>query len=137
MITTKLKDNILIVICSCELQYERVYTIDKQALLKEISEECSENELTSILSQFARMGLISHYVNNSNTIRICLLVEASDFLSRGGFYAQEELLKANIEKLSAEIDLLAKKLQPDFLEEANRLAALGASIVSVLAFLKS
>ena len=133
MITTKLKDNILIVICSCELQYERVYTIDKQALLKEISEECSENELTSILSQFARMGLISHYVNNSNTIRICLLVEASDFLARGGFYAQEELLKANI----AEIDLLAKKLQPDFLEEANRLAALGASIVSVLAFLKS
>lgn len=137
MITAKLKDNVLIVICSCELQYERVYTIKKLELLKEIPIECSENELTAILSQFARMGLISHYANNSSTIQICLLVEASDFLARGGFYAQEELLKANIEKLSAEIDLLAKKLQPNFLEEANRLATLGASIASVIGLFKS
>lgn len=137
MITPKLKDCILIVLCSYELEYERVYHLGKKDFLKEIPEECSANEVTSILSQFARMGLISHYVNSSSTISLCLRVEASDFLSRGGFYAQEELLKANIEKLSAEIEILAKKLQPDLLEEANRLATLGASIVSVLGFLKS
>lgn len=137
MITPKLKDNILNLLCSFELDYERVYCIQKNGLLKEIPEDCSMNEFTSILSQFSRMGLISHYSNNSSTIGLCMLVEASDFLSRGGFYAQEEILKANIEKLSKELDLLSDKLSPDLLEKANLISGIGANILSILHILKS
>lgn len=132
-----MKDNILNLLCSFELDYERVYSIQKNGLLKEIPEDCSMNEFTSILSQFSRMGLISHYSNNYSTIGLCMLVEASDFLSRGGFYAQEEILKANIEKLSKELDPLSDKLSPDLLEKANLISGIGANILSILHILKS
>jgi len=137
MITSKLKDCILITLCSGELEYDCMYNLSKNNFLDEISEECSENELVSILSQFSRMGLISDYANNSSTVTLCLLVEASDFLSRGGFYAQEEILKANIEKLSKELDLLSNQLKPDLLEKANLISSIGSSIISALSLFKS
>ncbi|MCR2007991.1 MULTISPECIES: hypothetical protein [Bacteroides] len=137
MITPKLKDCILSVLCSGELEYECLYHISKDAILESIPDKCTENELVAILYQFKRMGLISDFANNSSTVNLCLLIEASDFLARGGFYAQEELLKANIEKLSKELDLLSKQLKPDMLEKANLISSIGNSIVAALSLFKS
>lgn len=59
------------------------------------------------------------------------------FFSHGGFTVQEEILKANIQKLSDELDLLAKQLSPNLLEKATSISAIGASIATALGLFKS
>ena len=71
------------------------------------------------------------------TIFFQLNAKAHDFYSHGGFMAQEEMLKANIQKLSNELDLLAKQLSPDLLEKASSISAIGANIIAALAFFKT
>ena len=62
---------------------------------------------------------------------------AHDFYNHGGFIAQEEILKANIQKLDDELELLAKQLSPNLLDKASKISALGANILSVLTYFKS
>lgn len=143
MITSKLKDNVLTLLCTSGLEFDSHYTLQKKAFLEELndkdepSKSCTENELVSIISQFQRLGLITGYANNSYTIELELLVEAQDFYSHGGFQAQEEILKANIDKLGHELELLAKQLSPDHLDTANKLAGIGSAILSALPLFKS
>lgn len=141
MVTPKFKDRVLSILCSGTFAFERYYTVNKQSLLQELSDKfsdsCSENELTSILAQFRRLGLISDFSNNSLTVNFIVLLEANDFYSHGGFLAQEELLKANIEKLGYELDYLSKELAPEHLETANKLAGIGSAILSALSLFKS
>lgn len=143
MITPKLKDKVLHILCSGELAFETYYTVDKRSFLEDLSDKdnpsdsCSENELTSILAQFQRMGLISDFANDSRSVNLVVLLEANDFYSHGGFQAQEEILKANIEKLGRELDLLSKELSPNHLDTANKLAGIGSAILSALPLFKS
>lgn len=144
MITPKLKDKVLNILCSGTFEFEVHYNpIPKSAFLEELldkeepSKSCTENELISILSQFQRMGLISGYANNSRTVEFEVLVEAQDFYSHGGFQAQEEILKANIEKLGNELELLSQELAPNHLDTANKLAGIGSAILSALPLFKS
>lgn len=143
MITPKLKDKVLSCLCSEGMDFDTHYQIPKSSFLKELIDDedkansCTENELTSILSQFARLGFISGYFNNSTTIELEILVEAQDFYSHGGFQAQEEILKANIEKLGRELEVLAKELSPNHLDTANKLAGIGSAILAALPLFKS
>lgn len=59
-------------------------------------------------------------------------MEANDFLLRGGFVAQEELLETNINKLLLEIDNLKKQLGPDQLETVNKLSSIASAVFSGL-----
>ena len=143
MITPKLKDRVLDLLCSSTFEFDEHYNLPKKAFLEELfdknepSKSCTENEFVSILSQFQRIGLISGYANNSQTVEFEVLVEAQDFYSHGGFQAQEEILKANIEKLGNELELLSKELAPDHLDMANKLAGIGSAILSALPLFKS
>lgn len=143
MITPKMKDDVINILCSGTFNFDVHYNVPKTAFLEELadkddpSKSFTENQLVSIFSQFERMGLISGYANNSRTVEFEVLVEANDFYIHGGFQAQEEILKANIEKLSQELDLLSKQLSPDLLEKANKLTGISSAILSALSLFKS
>ena len=86
----------------------------------------------AILDQFEQKGYITQTKFLGGVIRIRITADAHDFVGLGGFVGQEELLKANIQKLGLEIDLLCKELSPGLLEKAHKIAAIGQSILSVL-----
>lgn len=88
---------------------------------------------TSLLLYYNRHCFIEAAGDFSGILRVIPTVEAHDVLRLGGFVAQEELLKANIQKLGLEIDLLSKELaSSNLLEKAQRIASLGNSILSFL-----
>lgn len=132
LITPKLKDEFLIDLLSNE----------NMSFAMDVS-ECAEKFNTSkyiveaIYDQFEEMGLLKQEAFSGGGIFIQLTTKAHDFYSHGGFTAQEELLKANIQKLSSELDLLAKQLSPNLPEKAASIASIGASIATVLALFKS
>ena len=62
--------------------------------------------------------------------------EISDFFNHGGFTAQEELLRANLEKLNLELLKLSKDLEPSVLEKANTITAIAGSVATALGLFK-
>lgn len=91
----------------------------------------------AIINQFERMGLIRTTKCLGGNMYININAEAHDLFAHGGFTAQEELLKANIEKLGLQLDTLSKHLSPDFLEKANQISSIAAAILSALPHFKS
>ena len=83
------------------------------------------------------MGLLKQTKCMDGTIFFQLKAKAHDFYSHGGFEAQEEILKANMQKLSNELDFLAKQLSPNLCEKAASLSAIAANIATVLGLFKS
>ena len=84
------------------------YTFNIIQLANELN--CSSDTIRAILDYFNRLNLISatNYTIGGDVI-ISLNVEASDMALRGGFVAQEELIKKNFEKLLLELDSLKSK----------------------------
>ena len=92
-----------------ELKHNDVtYTFNIIQLANELN--CSSDTIRAILDYFNRLNLISatNYTIGGDVI-ISLNVEASDMALRGGFVAQEELIKKNFEKLLLELDSLKSK----------------------------
>lgn len=85
-----------------------------------------------ILDQFERQGYLSQSKCMGGEALLFLNAEAHDMVRLGGFVAQEEMLKANIQKLGLEIDLLCKELTPDLLDKAQKISAIGGSILAAL-----
>jgi len=85
--------------------------------------------LDAILSNFERLNLcrVDRFIGGR--IDIVLNAEAHDLVRLGGFTAQDELLKKNIEKLLLELE----NLRHDFPEKAERIAAIIGGISSALA----
>lgn len=105
MITPELKDKVL----NNQLSHNDVtYTFNIIQLANELN--CSSDTIRAILDYFNRLNLISatNYTIGGDVI-ISLNVEASDMALRGGFVAQEELIKKNFEKLLLELDSLKSK----------------------------
>lgn len=126
LITPKIKDDVLQFLIKSE---EMPVEIDYEKLAQELT--ISSDMLGLIIEQFADMNLIktTDYIGGS---LVWITANAHDFISHGGFMAQEEILKSNIEKLGLEIDLLAKELEPKHLDRLEKISSLGANIVSVL-----
>lgn len=105
MITPELKDKILNNLLS---HNDVTYTFNIIQLANELN--CSSDTIRAILDYFNRLNLISatNYTIGGDVI-ISLNVEASDMALRGGFVAQEELIKKNFEKLLLELDSLKSK----------------------------
>ena len=105
MITPELKDKILNNLLS---HNDVTYTFNIMQLANELN--CSSDTIRAILDYFNRLNLISatNYTIGGDVI-ISLNVEASDMALRGGFVAQEELIKKNFEKLLLELDSLKSK----------------------------
>jgi hypothetical protein len=125
IVTPVLKDNVLN--CLCEsLSFEQFSQLDIEALLQETQTDFET--LQAILNQFQRLGFISDLNMRYSALSFCLHLEASDFKNRGGFYAQEEVLKLNLEKLLLEIE----NLKPNFPDKLENFTSIASNIVSCL-----
>ena len=128
MITPELKDAVLKFICEN-------YPLDGYLgvpfkKLKPHLPSITANELLAILSQFQRRGLIEDFNCHPDNVAFVLLLEATDFLQRGGFTIQEELFKTTYEKLQLEVESLAK----DFPQRAERFSTILANFAVIGTF---
>ena len=77
---------------------------------------------------------ISQYWDCSDIYPTCKLYEIAQF---GGFKAAYEIKKANIQKMSLELELMGKKLESDSPEEANKCIEFAQTIASLFVSLNS
>lgn len=119
------KDLLLAFICeNCgysrlsEIPYERFPIKDKEIVC-------------GIFKLFVRKELISDCKCGRSSITFLLRFEATDFLSHGGFQAQEELLQKNIERLLLEIESL-KPAMPTKVETITNIASGIATALGLL-----
>lgn len=131
VITPELKDEVLSSLLSSG-------TISVRCNLRQSAEELhtTPDFLVLIYRQFEELGLISLKFTLDGWAFIKVKANAHDFFRYGGFSAQEELLKANLEKLGMELDLLAKQLSPDLADKAFKISAIAANVMSALSFFK-
>ena len=123
MITPELKDNVLsTMVHSGYMQIE--------FSLKEfsVSLNIDSDVLDSIISNFERLNLCVVTRRLGGNIKVLLNAEAHDMVRLGGFTAQDELLKKNIEKLLLELE----SLKPNFPEKAERIAGIIGGISTAL-----
>ncbi|RHU30980.1 hypothetical protein DXD68_04085 [Parabacteroides sp. TM07-1AC] len=59
-----------------------------------------------------------------------------DFFNHGGFTAQEEFLRANLEKLNLELLKLSKDIEPSKLETISSITAIASSVATTLGLFK-
>lgn len=64
-----------------------------------------------------------------------MYIELHDFANKGGFAIQEEIFKANLDKLEFEIDLLRKQLSPDKLDSLNKISSIASALFGGLSLL--
>jgi len=103
MITPIIKDEVLKWL-SLNLETETLCKIDLDDLLK--TTNLTFDTLNSVLTYFQRIGFIEELNARRIAVFLILRVEANDFLLRGGFVEQEEILESNIKKLLLEINSL-------------------------------
>lgn len=118
MITPEEKDKVVAYIMSMEQLSSTIYYKSIKGL------NVTENEFYMILEQLDRMGLIKQVEGRSVTRR----AELDDFVRRGGFVGQEELFKANIEKLNAELLVLSKELEEPYAKRIKMLLDISVAI---------
>lgn len=126
-ITATNKDLLLRILCeNCEP--ERLVHVNKSELYKLTGIDNSATN--AMLAQMVRMGLLEQAIENHSAFDIIVRADAFDFLGRGAFTIQEELLQKNIEKLLKEID----NLEPSRSEQAERIASIASAIMTALGF---
>ncbi|MCS3159605.1 hypothetical protein NXY07_26450 [Phocaeicola dorei] len=77
---------------------------------------------------------ISQYWDCSDIYPTCKLYEIAQF---GGFKAIYEMKKANIQKIGLELELMGKKLESSFPEEAHKCFEFAQTIASLFVSLNS
>ena len=104
MITPEMKDYILRYIVENE---DIRIMIDCTTMASELN--TTSVSIEKILNQFERLNLCK--INNyyGDTCYITVQAEADDLMFRGGFVFQEEILKANLDKLAIELEYLSKE----------------------------
>lgn len=133
IITPQLKDKLLIQLLSAD-SIRTTFTFSP-----EMEEELgmTSDMAQMIIKQFEEMGLLkATFFSNPFGARITLNAKAHDVYSHGGFTAQEEILKANIEKLDLQLQYLTKQLGPDYLDTASKISSIGSAIMSALPLFK-
>lgn len=132
IITPKIKDKALQAILAetsipCTIYYSNVYP-DK---------EITDRQMELIIQQFVNMKLLDKFVRTADgAFWIRINANIYDFFNHGGFEVQEEILKANIEKLSYELDILSRDATPGLKDKITNISAIAASIATVLSLFK-
>lgn len=128
IITPQLKDELLVeLLATSKYRYE----IDCHELAPSFNTK--PFILHIMLQQFAELGLIDYPNDGRGYGKVTIRAKAHDFYLHGGFAVQEEILKANIEKLGRELEVLAASLTPDLADKAAELSSIGANILTALA----
>lgn len=123
LITCSLKDEIL----------RGFIERDKASFSADIKEMAIQYNISwvtmmAILEHFENLGFIKRGETLEGEIIFYIKVPAYDFFSHGGFLAQEELLKANLEKLILEIE----SLKPSIPDKVESLTAIASNIATAL-----
>ena len=85
--------------------------------------------LEAILAYFKRLRLIGSYNlrHQVPAVSVLLYTDAFDIFNRGGFYAQEELLQKEVQKLLLEIE----RLKPTLGDEIEKISTIGNNIAGI------
>lgn len=132
MITPAIKDQILNVLISQDkpnvnLNYDDLFP----------NNEIPVNEFFLIIKQFAKYGFLENPLFAGNMmISAQKTADIYDFFNHGGFTAQEELLRANLEKLNLELLKLSKDIEPSKLETISSITAIASSVATALGLFK-
>ena len=122
MISNELKDRVLSEIVNTGVSVEfniRSYASDLG---------CSGDELDAVIRHFEARHLLNAKRCLGGRVLVTVEVDAHDFVRRGGFTAQEELLKKNIEKLLLEIE----SLKPSMPDKVEQITSIAGSIATAL-----
>ena len=131
-ITPAVKDKVLFHLRdNCPLE-QMVYVPTKELLA---DTETDFETLRAVLYQFERFGFFKEVGVGRESTSIIMYIELHDFANKGGFAIQEEIFKANIEKLGFEIDNLRKQLSPDKLDTLNKISSIASALFGGLALL--
>lgn len=132
IITPPIKDKVLQAILAednipCTIHYPIVFP-DK---------EITGQQMKLLLNQFVNIGLLDKVVETGgHSFWIRINANIYDFFQHGGFEVQEEILKANIQKLSYELEVLSKESIPGLKERVAGISAIAASISTALSLFK-
>ena len=90
---------------------------------------CDSYTLEAILAYFKRLRLIGSYNLRHQVadVSVLLYTDAFDIFNRGGFYAQEELLQKEVQKLLLEIE----RLKPTLGDEIEKISTIGNNIAGI------
>lgn len=130
MITAAIKDKVLFFLCSNAIP-EKMSEGETRNTLKEL--EIDFDTFNAIMTQFQRFDFIEDLNLRRMHMSFILRTEAHDFAEKGGFSIQDEIFRANIEKLGFEIDNLRKQLGPDKLDALSKLSSIFSAITGGLA----
>jgi hypothetical protein len=132
IVTSTHKDKLLYYLCS-NAALEELSEADTQLCLNEL--ELDIDAFRGIMIQFERFGFLEEVSVRNSSFYFILRIESHDFLQKGGFAIQDEIFKANIEKLGFEIDNLRKQLSPDKLDTLNKISSIASALFGGLALL--
>lgn len=124
----ELRDKLLSIICDLQ-QFEKSARINFESTVKEIG--ITDDNFRAILRDFERSGLISDL--DDRLISNCIFVTrvgARDFIIAGGYTGGVTNLRAEINRLSSEVEEL-KKSSPS---SAEKMTAHLANITTILGF---
>ena len=133
LITPALKDKVLSFICA-NCQLEKLSQAKTDLIIKEL--EIDFDAFNGIISQFQRFGFLSDLNLRISDLSFVLRIEAHDFWQKGGFVANEEIFKANIQKLGYEIDKLKNELGSQHLETVSKISSIASAIFSGLSLFR-
>jgi hypothetical protein len=123
LITPELKDRIL-------KEFVKTTGVNLKTNIRDLAKkyeiDCGTMEI--ILDHFENLGFFKQRKMLGGTIHFRMLVPASDFFAHGGFTAQEELLKKNLERLILEIE----SLRPSMPAKAETLTSIISNIATAL-----
>ena len=131
MITPEIKDKILsFIVLKDKIRFE----IRIESLANEL--DISPDIISAIVQYFSRIGLLQ--INKEmgfmgkETFDITMNVEAYDLYHEGGFTFQEEILKAQLNKLDEELSLLKKKTTDSTLSTIEKMISIVGTILKSL-----
>ena len=100
------------------------------------NKEISKRQFELILLQFEEMGLLRKAERHGTSFLISISANIYDFFNHGGFVVQEELLRANLQKLDYELTKLAKEINPGLTDRIANITGIAASIATALGLFK-
>lgn len=131
MITPEIKDKVLCVIVASK---EPVFDLTYEDVFPE--KEISKRHFELILIQFMENGLLRKATDCGSYFFISISANIYDFFNHGGFIAQEEILRANLQKLDYELTKLSQDIDPGLTDRVVKITGIAASIATALSLFK-
>ena len=132
IINSSIKDRVLFYLTT-NFQLDNYDDANTNEILEKT--ETDLKSLKAILRQFQQFGFLTEVGVDQDSCCFNLKIEIHDFAEKGGFAIQDDIFKANIEKLGFEIENLKKQLAPEQLGTLNKISGIASALFAGLALL--